>query len=94
MLRSCPPPPFLLATTSPSPSEIEGEQASLAGQPSGKIIDGNINIGNGWASDAAIYELKGITMGKLVTDDEVRSLFHLWNDALATLDPKAVTRPL
>jgi hypothetical protein len=31
-----------------------------------------------------------IAMGKPITDDEVRGLFHLWNDALATLDPKAV----
>ena len=31
-------------------------------------------------------------MGKAITDDEVRDLFHLWNDALATLDPKAVAR--
>ena len=33
---------------------------------------------------------EGIAMGKPITDDEVRGLFHLWNDALATLDPKAV----
>jgi uncharacterized protein (TIGR02246 family) len=31
-----------------------------------------------------------IAMGKPITDEEVRGLFHLWNDALATLDPKAV----
>ena len=31
-----------------------------------------------------------IAMGKPLDDDEVRSLFHLWNDALATLDPKKV----
>lgn len=33
---------------------------------------------------------EGIAMGKPITDDEVRGLFNLWNDALATLDPKAV----
>jgi hypothetical protein len=26
-------------------------------QSLGKIIDGKINIGNGWASDAGIYEV-------------------------------------
>mmetsp|Transcript_2685 Transcript_2685/g.3877 ORF Transcript_2685/g.3877 Transcript_2685/m.3877 type:complete len:614 (+) Transcript_2685:136-1977(+) len=31
-----------------------------------------------------------IAMGKAITEDEVRGLFHLWNDALATLDPKKV----
>ncbi|GFH54209.1 hypothetical protein CTEN210_10685 [Chaetoceros tenuissimus] len=29
-------------------------------------------------------------MGTAITDDEVRDLFHLWNDALATLEPKKV----
>ena len=29
-------------------------------------------------------------MGKPITDDEVRGLFSLWNNALATLDPKQV----
>mmetsp|Transcript_25029 Transcript_25029/g.28957 ORF Transcript_25029/g.28957 Transcript_25029/m.28957 type:complete len:611 (+) Transcript_25029:51-1883(+) len=31
-----------------------------------------------------------IAMGKAITDDEVRGLFNLWNDALATLDSKKV----
>jgi uncharacterized protein (TIGR02246 family) len=31
-----------------------------------------------------------IAMGKPITEDEVRGLFSLWNDALATLDPKKV----
>lgn len=31
-----------------------------------------------------------IAMGKSITEDEVRSLFGLWNGALATLDPKKV----
>ena len=29
-------------------------------------------------------------MGKSITEDEVKGLFGLWNDALATLDPKKV----
>ncbi len=29
-------------------------------------------------------------MGKPITESEVRSLFSLWNNALATLDPKNV----
>jgi len=31
-----------------------------------------------------------IAMGKSITEDEVRSLFSLWNDALATDDPREV----
>ena len=31
-----------------------------------------------------------IAMGKPISDDEVRGLFSLWNNALATLDPKKV----
>lgn len=31
-----------------------------------------------------------IAMGKPITEDEVRGLFSLWNNALATLDPKNV----
>ena len=33
---------------------------------------------------------EAIAMGKPITEDEVRGLFNLWNNALATLDPKAV----
>ena len=29
-------------------------------------------------------------VGKAITEDEVKGLFNLWNDALATLDPKKV----
>ena len=29
----------------------------LLNKPSGKIIDGDINIGDGWASDVGIYEV-------------------------------------
>ena len=31
-----------------------------------------------------------IAMGVAITEDEVKGLFNLWNDALATLDPKKV----
>jgi len=31
-----------------------------------------------------------IALGKAITEDEVRGLFSLWNNALATLDPKKV----
>ena len=31
-----------------------------------------------------------IAMGKAITEDEVRGLFSLWNNALATKDPKKV----
>ena len=33
---------------------------------------------------------EGMDMGQPITEDEVRSLFSLWNDALATEDPKKV----
>ena len=33
-----------------------------------------------------------IAMGKAITEDEVRSLFSLWNNALATLDPVKVAK--
>ena len=31
-----------------------------------------------------------IALGKAITENEVRGLFRLWNNALATLDPKKV----
>ena len=100
--------------------------AFLLKQPSGEILEGNISIGDSWASDVGIYEftmgatgdkVKGrysyfyepdadgnwkikhhhssvmpeeVIMGKAISDQEVRDLFGLWNDALATLDPKQV----
>jgi len=99
----------------------------LLKKPQGKIIDGHINIGDGWASDVGIYEFtmgatgdvvrgrysynyvqedgiwkiqhhhssvmpEGIAMGKAIDEDGVRGLFGLWNDALATLDPKTVAQ--
>jgi uncharacterized protein (TIGR02246 family) len=122
--------PVLLPTVSDQPrtdfdSVNDYFETFLKKKPQGKIIDGTINIGDGWASDAGIYEFtmgatgdkvkarytynyvkedgiwkiqhhhssvmpEEIAMGKPITDDEVRSLFHLWNDALATLDPKKV----
>ena len=33
---------------------------------------------------------EAIAMGKAITKEEVQGLFHLWNDALATLDPSKV----
>lgn len=99
--------------------------AFLLKKPQGEIVDGNISIGDGWASDTGIYEFTmGTTgdkvkarytylyveedgiwkiqhhhssvmpeeniIGTSITEDEVKSLFNLWNDALATLDPKNV----
>ena len=99
----------------------------LKSKPQGKIIDGKINVGNGWASDSGIYEFtmgatgdkvrarytfnyvqengvwkiqhhhssvmpEEIALGKQITEEEVRGLFSLWNDALSTLDPKNVAR--
>jgi len=35
---------------------------------------------------------EGIDIAKPITEDEVKGLFHLWNDALATLDPETVAK--
>mmetsp|Transcript_16231 Transcript_16231/g.30963 ORF Transcript_16231/g.30963 Transcript_16231/m.30963 type:complete len:184 (-) Transcript_16231:502-1053(-) len=42
----------------------------LLKKPQGKIIDGNIHIGDGWASDSGIYEF---TMG--ATGDKVKARY-------------------
>ena len=35
---------------------------------------------------------EGTATGKAITETEVRDLFNIWNDALATLDPKQVAQ--
>eukprot|EP00578_Thalassiosira_sp_NH16_P016049 CAMPEP_0181116936 /NCGR_PEP_ID=MMETSP1071-20121207/22221_1 /TAXON_ID=35127 /ORGANISM="Thalassiosira sp., Strain NH16" /LENGTH=533 /DNA_ID=CAMNT_0023201223 /DNA_START=67 /DNA_END=1668 /DNA_ORIENTATION=+ len=122
--------PYLLPTVSDRPrmdfaSVKDYFDAFLLKKPKGTIVEGKINIGDGWASDAGIYEFamgatgdvvkarytfnyvqedgiwkiqhhhssvmpEEIAMGKSITEDEVRKLFGLWNDALATEDPKRV----
>ena len=122
--------PVLLPTVSDDPrtnfdTVKDYFDAFLLKQPQGEILQGNISIGNGWASDTGIYEFtmgatgdkvkarytylyvqedgiwkiqhhhssvmpEEIAMGKAITEDEVRGLFNLWNDALATLEPKKV----
>jgi len=122
--------PVLLATVSDQPrtdfaSVKDYFDAFLKKEPQGKIVDGKVTIGDGWASDAGIYEFtmgatgdkvkarytynyvqedgvwkiqhhhssvmpEEIAMGKPITEGEVRGLFSLWNNALATLDPKKV----
>ncbi|GMH43740.1 hypothetical protein BSKO_11674 [Bryopsis sp. KO-2023] len=98
----------------------------LQKKPQGKILEGTIKIGNGWAQDCGIYEFTmGIDGSKVlgryswvytlenggwkishhhssvmpegiigiataITEDEVRGLFQLWNNALATLDADTV----
>jgi uncharacterized protein (TIGR02246 family) len=119
--------PVLLATVSDQPrtdyaSVKDYFDAFLQKKPQGKIINGKVTIGDGWASDAGIYEFtmgatgdkvkarytynyvqeNGIwkiqhhhssvlpeqVLGKPITEDEVRGLFSLWNNALKTLEPK------
>ncbi len=122
--------PVLLATVSDTPrtdfaSVKDYFDAFLLKEPQGEIVEGFVNIGDGWASDVGIYEFtmgatgdkvrarysyiyvqeggvwkiqhhhssvmpEEIAMGKSITEDEVRGLFSLWNDALATLEPKTV----
>eukprot|EP00567_Pseudictyota_dubia_P003307 CAMPEP_0197432198 /NCGR_PEP_ID=MMETSP1175-20131217/293_1 /TAXON_ID=1003142 /ORGANISM="Triceratium dubium, Strain CCMP147" /LENGTH=271 /DNA_ID=CAMNT_0042960209 /DNA_START=24 /DNA_END=836 /DNA_ORIENTATION=- len=99
----------------------------LLKEPQGKILEGDIRIGNGWAQDAGIYEFtmgatgdvvkarytytyvyednqwkiahhhssvmpEGIDIAAPITEEEVKNLFHLWNDALDTLDSDAVAK--
>jgi len=122
--------PVLLPTVSDQPrtdyaSVKDYFDSFLLKKPQGKILDGNIHIGDGWASDSGIYEFtmgatgdkvkarytynyikeggvwkiqhhhssvmpEEVALGKAITEDEVRGLFSLWNNALATLDPKQV----
>ncbi len=122
--------PVLLATVSDTPrtdfdSVKDYFDSFLLKEPQGKIVQGFINIGEGWASDTGIYEFtmgatgdvvkarysfvyvkedgeykiqhhhssvmpEGIVGPQEITKDEVRDLFHLWNDALATLEPNNV----
>jgi uncharacterized protein (TIGR02246 family) len=92
--------------------------------PQGKIIDGHIQIGDGWCSDMGVYEFtfdggavvqarysfvyvfedgewkishhhssqmpEKLDVAKDITEKEVKSLFGLWNDALATGNPRTV----
>ena len=96
----------------------------LEKKPDGKILEGEIFVGNNWAQDAGIYEFRFEDGSKVkarysfiyvyedgkwmishhhsslmpeevvrptpITKDEVRGLFGLWNDALATGEPKQV----
>ena len=96
----------------------------LEKKPTGKILEGEIFVGNNWAQDAGIYEFtfadgskvkarysfvyvyengqwmishhhsslmpEEVVRPKVITKDEVRGLFNLWNDALATGDPRQV----
>ncbi|KAL3811326.1 hypothetical protein ACHAXA_007391 [Cyclostephanos tholiformis] len=122
--------PVLLPTVSDEPrtnfnAVKDYFDAFLKKKPQGKILSGDIHIGDGWATDAGIYEFtmgatgdkvkarytynyvqeggqwkiqhhhssvmpEEIAMGKSITEDEVRGLFGLWNTALSTLDPKKV----
>jgi len=122
----------LLATVSDVPrtdfaSVKDYFDSFLLKQPQGKVLEGKVNIGNGWATDAGIYEFtmgatgdkvkarysynyvkedgiwkiqhhhssvmpEGMDLGQPITEDEVRGLFSLWNDALATEEPKEVAK--
>jgi hypothetical protein len=48
--------------------------------------DGKWKIGHHHSSQMP----EGITVAKQIDENEVRNLFNLWNDALATLDPNTV----
>lgn len=96
----------------------------LEKKPDGKILEGEIFVGNNWAQDAGIYEFtfadgskvkarysfvyvyengqwmishhhsslmpEEVVRPEAISKDEVRGLFNLWNDALATGDPRQV----
>lgn len=119
----------LLPTLSDIPrSDFEGIKDYfvhfLEKKPDGKILEGDIFVGNNWAQDAGIYEFSFADGSKVkarysfvyvyedgkwmishhhsslmpeevvrpvkVTETQVRGLFNLWNDALATGDPQKV----
>ena len=119
----------LLPTLSDVPrSDFEGIKDYfvhfLEKKPTGKILEGDIFVGNNWAQDAGIYEFtfadgskvkarysfvyvyengewmishhhsslmpEEVVRPKAISKDEVRGLFNLWNDALATGDPQQV----
>jgi len=119
----------LLPTLSDRPrNDYEGIKDYFVGflkkKPVGKILEGEIFVGNNWAQDAGIYEFtfedgsavkarysfiyvyeggkwmishhhsslmpeETVRVTK-ITRDEVRRLFDLWNNALATGDPQKV----
>lgn len=96
----------------------------LKKKPVGKILEGEIFVGNNWAQDAGIYEFtfedgskvkarysfvyafedgqwmishhhsslmpEEVVRPAKITESEVRGLFNLWNNALATGDPQQV----
>lgn len=107
--------PTLSNTPRDTPELIEDYFVGfLAKKPTGKIIEGKINVGEGWARDGGIYEFTLGIDGSVVrarysyiyvlvdgkwmidhhhssmmpeaapaiTEEEVRGLFDLWNDAL------------
>ncbi len=122
---------FGLASDEPRTSQdgyIDYFTNFLQNKPQGKILDGMIRTGDGWAHDAGVYEF---TMGRdgskvlarysfvyvledgewkiahhhssvmpeaflnapkaeVLSSEEVRALFNLWNDALATGDATKV----
>lgn len=121
--------PVLLPTVSDRPrTDFEGVKdyfdSFLLKKPRGKILNGSIYIGEGWAADYGIYQftlaatgdvvkarysfnyvlvdgewkiqhhhssqMPEEMAGKPISEDGVRGLFSLWNNALATLDPKKV----
>jgi len=119
----------LLPTLSDIPrNDVEGIKDYfvhfLEKKPVGKILEGDIFVGNNWAQDAGIYEFTFEDGSKVkarysfvyvyedgqwlishhhsslmpqevvrpvkITEQEVRALFGLWNDALKTGDPQKV----
>jgi len=119
----------LLPTLSDIPrNDVEGIKDYfvhfLEKKPVGKILEGDIFVGNNWAQDAGIYEFtfedgsvvkarysfvyvyedgqwlishhhsslmpQEVVRPVKITEQEVRALFGLWNDALQTGDPQKV----
>jgi len=57
-----------------------------------KVEDGEWKIAHHHSSVMPEAQLAGRSSGTTIEDAEVRSLFSLWNDALATLDPDKVAQ--
>ncbi|CAJ1959485.1 unnamed protein product [Cylindrotheca closterium] len=128
--------PILLPTVSDTPrTDFDGIKnyfdKFLTLKPCGKILDGKIKCGPGWAQDAGIYEFtlgangsktlqarysfvyvfedgqwkishhhssvmpestQKKTQAKILSQEEVKGLFYLWNEALETRDPHTVAK--
>ncbi|KAL7558349.1 hypothetical protein ACA910_004014 [Epithemia clementina (nom. ined.)] len=100
--RTSTPKPGLAAVTGPMNNIVRRRQVSIntdAGRPLRKPAVPAVRVYRGSSPAATttspgITEVKDppVTKGPAITDEEVRALFDLWNNALATLDSSTVAK--